>query len=71
VKVKLGWTQWVILATTLIVVLILYTFGGEGIHGFAFALLVGVMVGTYSSIFVASPVLLWMMSPGQTQKQTK
>ena len=46
--------------TTLIVVLILFVFGGQGIHGFAFALLVGVMVGTYSSIFVASPALLWM-----------
>lgn len=46
--------------TTLIVVLILYARGGQGIHGFAFALVVGVMVGTYSSIFVASPVLLWM-----------
>lgn len=46
--------------TTLIVVLILFVFGGEGIHGFAFALLIGVVVGTYSSIFVASPALLWM-----------
>ena len=46
--------------TTLIVVLILYTLGGQGIHGFAFALLVGVLVGTYSSIFVASPALLWL-----------
>ncbi len=47
--------------TTLIVVLILYILGGQGIiHGFAFALVVGVMVGTYSSIFVASPVLVWM-----------
>ena len=46
--------------TTLIVVLILYTFGGQGIHGFAYALVVGVLVGTYSSIFIASPSLLWM-----------
>jgi SecD/SecF fusion protein len=46
--------------TTFIVVFILYAFGGEGIHGFAFALLIGVIVGTYSSIFVASPSLLWM-----------
>jgi SecD/SecF fusion protein len=46
--------------TTLIVVLILYFIGGQGIHAFAFALVVGVMVGTYSSIFVASPALLWM-----------
>ncbi|MCA9161372.1 MAG: hypothetical protein KDA62_00275, partial [Planctomycetales bacterium] len=46
--------------TTLLVVLILYFLGGEGIHGFAFALVIGVIVGTYSSIFVASPILLWM-----------
>lgn len=48
--------------TTFFVVAILYVFGGEGIHGFAFCLLVGVIVGTYSSIFVASPVLLWLMN---------
>ena len=34
-------------------------FGGEIIHAFAFTLLVGVVVGTYSSVFVASPILLW------------
>jgi preprotein translocase subunit SecF len=34
-------------------------FGGEIIHAFAFTLLVGIVVGTYSSIFVASPILLW------------
>jgi preprotein translocase subunit SecF len=44
--------------TTLLVVLSLYLFGGGVIHDFAFALLVGVFVGTYSSIFVASPILL-------------
>ena len=55
--------------TTLLVVLILYIFGGQGIHGFAFALLVGVLVGTYSSIFVASPALLWM-SGGTSLKKT-
>ncbi|QDU55254.1 protein translocase subunit SecD [Aeoliella mucimassa] len=46
--------------TTFIVVAILYFFGGDGIHGFAFSLVVGVIVGTYSSIFIASPVLLWL-----------
>ena len=44
--------------TTLIVVLLLYVLGGSGIHGFAFALVIGVVVGTYSSIFIASPSLL-------------
>lgn len=51
--------------TTFFVVAILYVFGGEGIHGFAFCLLVGVLVGTYSSIYVASPVLLWLMNREQ------
>ncbi|NQV24634.1 MAG: protein translocase subunit SecD [Rhodopirellula sp.] len=51
--------------TTFFVVAILYMFGGEGIHGFAFCLLVGVIVGTYSSIYVASPVLLWLMNREQ------
>jgi preprotein translocase subunit SecF len=45
--------------TVLMVVLALFLFGGEIIHAFAFTLLVGVTVGTYSSIFVASPMLIW------------
>jgi len=44
--------------TTLVVVLALYLLGGGVIHDFAFAILIGVIVGTYSSVFVASPVLL-------------
>jgi len=44
--------------TTLIVVVILYFFGGSVIHNFAFALIVGVLIGTYSSIFVASPIVV-------------
>jgi preprotein translocase subunit SecF len=44
--------------TTLLVVLCLFLFGGGVIHDFALALLVGIGVGTYSSIFVASPILL-------------
>lgn len=44
--------------TTLLVVLILFIFGGDGIRGFAFALLMGVIVGTYSSIFIATPVVV-------------
>jgi SecD/SecF fusion protein len=46
--------------TTLLTVFVLYTFGGEGIHAFAFALLIGILVGTYSSIFIAAPMLLWL-----------
>ena len=45
--------------TTFFVVFTLFMFGGEIIHPFAFTLLIGVAVGTYSSIFVASPILLW------------
>ena len=47
-------------ATTIMVLLALYFLGGEIIHNFAFALLVGVTVGTYSSIYVASNVLVMM-----------
>lgn len=52
--------------TTLIVVVILYFGGGAGIHAFAFSLVVGVVVGTYSSIFVASPALLAMSGEDET-----
>jgi preprotein translocase SecF subunit len=57
--------------TTLAVVLCIFFLGGEVIHDFSFALLVGVLVGTYSSIFVASPVILaWnkMASKGKSTK---
>ena len=46
--------------TTFFVVLTLYLFGGEIINSFSFTLLVGVVVGTYSSIFIASPILMWL-----------
>ncbi|MBL9123721.1 MAG: protein translocase subunit SecF, partial [Planctomycetaceae bacterium] len=49
--------------TTILVLLILYVTGGDAIHGFAFSLLVGVLVGTYTSIFVGTPILLWLMKP--------
>jgi len=44
--------------TTLIVLVTLFVFGGGIIHDFAFAMIIGVLIGTYSSIFVASPILL-------------
>ncbi|MFH1594232.1 MAG: protein translocase subunit SecD [Candidatus Omnitrophota bacterium] len=44
--------------TTLIVVLALYLFGGEVINDFAFVMLIGIISGTYSSIFIASPILI-------------
>ncbi|MES9823658.1 MAG: protein translocase subunit SecF [Candidatus Thiodiazotropha endolucinida] len=46
--------------TTLLVLAALFLFGGEIIHGFALALIVGVMIGTYSSIYVASSSVLFM-----------
>ena len=45
--------------TTLVVALVLYFMGGPVIHDFAFALCFGVVVGTYSSMFIASPILVW------------
>ncbi len=44
--------------TTLLVVIILYFFGGEILKDFAFALICGIIIGTYSSIFIASPILV-------------
>ena len=43
--------------TTLVVLLSIFLFGGEAIRGFMFALIVGVMVGTYSSLFIATPIM--------------
>ncbi|WP_209331337.1 protein translocase subunit SecDF [Lunatimonas salinarum] len=48
-------------ATTLIVVVVLLLFGGEVLRGFSFALLIGVLVGTYSSIYIATPVVVDLM----------
>jgi SecD/SecF fusion protein len=44
--------------TAWLVVIVLYFFGGPGVHLFAFVMVIGVIVGTYSSIYVASPLLL-------------
>ena len=52
--------------TTLIVLLCLFFLGGAIIHDFAFAMIIGVIVGTYSSIYVSSPALLWLQeAPGK------
>ncbi len=57
--------------TTLLVVAILYVFGGSVIHDFAFALLIGVFVGTYSSIFIASLIVLeWQILRPQRWRGT-
>ncbi|MHC4555412.1 MAG: protein translocase subunit SecF, partial [Planctomycetota bacterium] len=44
--------------TTFLVVLVMYIWGGAGLRGFTFAMLVGIVVGTYSSIAIAAPILL-------------
>ena len=54
--------------TTLLVVTILFIFGGEVLRGFAFALLVGIGIGTYSSIFVASPIVLELRNRAALKK---
>jgi preprotein translocase SecF subunit len=53
--------------TVFLVSIVLYAFGGEGIHLFAFVMVMGVMISTYSSIFVASPLLL-MFGEGHASK---
>ncbi|WP_197527327.1 protein translocase subunit SecD [Pirellulimonas nuda] len=55
--------------TTLIVVVILYFAGGSGIHGFAFALVVGVIAGTYSTVFIAAPLLLTLAGTEGTERK--
>jgi SecD/SecF fusion protein len=51
--------------TVLIASVILYLVGGPGIHAFGFAMVVGVVAGTYSSIYIAAPVLLWLRRPAR------
>ena len=45
--------------TTFVVVMVLWLFGGEVIHNFALAMIIGVIVGTYSSVYVASPIVIY------------
>ncbi|MDX2480745.1 MAG: protein translocase subunit SecF [Desulfuromusa sp.] len=55
--------------TTLLVILALFVLGGGVIHNFAFAMLIGVLIGTYSSIFVASPVLIFWQQKTATRSK--
>ena len=58
--------------TTLIVVIFLFIFGGAVINDFAYALMVGVVVGTYSSIYIASPVVVyWETIRARSSKRAK
>src|SRR5207247_992077 len=55
---------------TFVTVLALFLFGGPVLHGFSFALVVGILIGTYSSVFVASPIVLfWHNFADQRKKR--
>ena len=57
--------------STLLVILTLYVLGGATIHGFAFAMFIGIITGTYSSIYIASPFLLWIAGRQETARWTR
>jgi SecD/SecF fusion protein len=57
--------------TTILTIFVMYIFGGPGIHGFTFALLVGILVGTYSSIAIAAPILLIGTPPGEAGQPSR
>ncbi len=58
--------------TAWLVVVILYFFGGEGLHGFAFALVVGFLSGTYSTVYIATPILIdWVANKPEPAKAGK
>jgi preprotein translocase subunit SecF len=55
---------------TFLAVIALFLFGGPVLHGFAFALVVGILIGTYSSVFVASPIVLFWHDYADARKKT-
>jgi len=55
---------------TLLTALALFIFGGQVLNGFSFALVVGIIVGTYSSVFVASPILIFWQNFMESRKRT-
>ena len=57
--------------TTLFVIVIIFIFGGEVIHNFAFALLIGIITGTYSSIYVASPIVAAWKEKAELMKRKR
>jgi SecD/SecF fusion protein len=54
--------------TALLATIILYFFGGQGIHAFAFTMLVGIITGTYSTIYIAAPIVLWLQEGAQAAR---
>ncbi|MCO4781968.1 MAG: protein translocase subunit SecF [Candidatus Cloacimonetes bacterium] len=57
--------------TTLAPIIILFVFGGTGVNAFSFAMLIGVIVGTYSSVCIASPLLVSLLSPEMTPEEVQ
>jgi SecD/SecF fusion protein len=57
--------------STLVVLLVLMIFGGETIRGFVFAMFIGVIVGTYSSLFVATPIVVDSMQRDIKNEEAK
>jgi SecD/SecF fusion protein len=58
-------------ATTIVVILAIFIFGGDSIRGFMFAILVGIFVGTYSSLFVATPLMVDTINKEEAKKALK
>jgi SecD/SecF fusion protein len=54
--------------STTLTVTVMYIFGGPGIHGFTFVMIIGILIGTYSSFAIAAPILLIGEKPPQQQK---
>ena len=57
--------------TTLLVLLVMYIFGGRGLRGFNFAMLFGVVLGTYSSIAISAPILLLRMKAKEEKSKPR
>jgi SecD/SecF fusion protein len=56
--------------TVLLATAILYFVGGVGIHAFAYTMLIGVIAGTYSTVYIAAPILLWLKRPSASTQKT-
>ncbi len=57
--------------TTLVVLLAIFIFGGESLQGFMFAMIIGIIVGTYSSLFIATPIMFDMLKNKGEKKEEK
>ncbi len=58
-------------ATTIVVILAIFIFGGDSIRGFMFAILIGIFVGTYSSLFIATPLMVDTINKEEAKKALK